>query len=196
MKNLENGSTSELMIELDQLRLSQDFSAEGGVIRKITTVPVSKPRKDWWCRVLNDPKYQLITRLIEDSHTNQVYLLGPTVQGPLADESYKAVLYTGITRLGDPFLWPVRLPEEEKINPRMQRHFRSVMDAIELAKSEWIRVKWNRALGAYDSLRTERKLPEPKWPEESLAQLINIAFRDFYITSLNHPVVEALLHGI
>ena len=77
----------------------------------------------------------------------------------------------------------------------MDRYFESVSEAITTAKSEWVRLKWNKPQGTYDTLRTDKKLPEPEWPEETFQEIVNIAFQNFMIRDLKHPVVERLVHG-
>jgi hypothetical protein len=57
----------------------------------------------------------------------------------------------------------------------------------------WIRMTANMAAGAYDINEAMTKIPEPNWPEETLKQLLKVAFRDRIITDVGHPVVQQLL---
>jgi len=44
------------------------------------------------------------------------------------------------------------------------------------------------SLGAYEVFQATGKLPEPVWPEQSLQELLRIAFQDNFITTLK-PVL-------
>jgi hypothetical protein len=47
-------------------------------------------------------------------------------------------------------------------------------------------------LGAYEAWMAADNLSEPEWPELNFWDLIKIAFKDYLITDLNHPVVKRL----
>jgi hypothetical protein len=48
------------------------------------------------------------------------------------------------------------------------------------------------SLGGYDVFQATGDLPEPKWPEQPLQELLRIAFKDRFITTLDHPVLQRL----
>ena len=48
------------------------------------------------------------------------------------------------------------------------------------------------SLGAYRIWEARGDLPEPEWPEQSLRDLLSIAFKGRYIDSLDHPVLKHL----
>jgi hypothetical protein len=56
----------------------------------------------------------------------------------------------------------------------------------------WVRAAANTSLGAYEIFEATADLPEPVWPEESFKKVIEVAFRDRYIRSLDHPVIRRL----
>jgi hypothetical protein len=60
------------------------------------------------------------------------------------------------------------------------------------AQTHWIRVIPNQEIGAYEALQAADNLSEPEWPELKFWDLIKIAFKDYLITDLNHPVVKRL----
>lgn len=182
-------------LSLDAIRLSQNFADDLAVKRKLTVVPITKPNSSWWVRLHSELTFQIETTCLEDRENNHLYLVMPEVRQQLSDEAKVFRLFTAINRQGNVFLWPIKIPNTDSPEGRMERYFQSVCSAVTLAKDEWIRVKWNKNLGAYDTLRTDRKLPDPEWPEESFQEIISIAFRNLVITSLDHPLVERLLHG-
>ena len=99
-------------------------------------------------------------------------------------------LFTSITRQGVIFLWPVRLPGPDgRDNPWS----RSALDAAERARERWIRVASNMSLGAYEVFQATADIPDPQWPEEGgLQGLLAIAFRDRFITTPDHPIIQRL----
>ena len=48
------------------------------------------------------------------------------------------------------------------------------------------------SLGAYDVFEATGELPEPEWPEKDFQSLIEIAFKDHFVRSLDHPVIRRL----
>ena len=70
--------------------------------------------------------------------------------------------------------------------------YRSALEAADLAQSKWLRVAANMSLGAYEVYEAVSKLPEPEWPSVTFTEILKIAFRERFITDLNHPVVRRL----
>ena len=50
----------------------------------------------------------------------------------------------------------------------------------------------NMSLGAYEIFEATGDLPEPTWPELSVAEILKIAFRDRIVDNGDHPVVQRL----
>jgi hypothetical protein len=61
-----------------------------------------------------------------------------------------------------------------------------------MAMGQWIRLKANMDLGAYEITLAESVMVEPVWPELSFQELVRIAYRDRMVTSLDHVVVKRL----
>ena len=96
---------------------------------------------------------------------------------------------TTINRQGVVFLWPLKLPDD---TGRSNRWHDSAMDAAERAAKSWIRLQADMSLGAYQLFEAQGDLPDPEWPEESFRDLLAIAFKDRYIDTLDHPVLQRL----
>jgi hypothetical protein len=56
----------------------------------------------------------------------------------------------------------------------------------------WERISANMNLGAYDIFEAAGNLSEPEWPDLSLQQIIQIAFKGRYIDRLDNPVILRL----
>ncbi|WP_206352087.1 hypothetical protein [Tautonia rosea] len=174
-----------------RLRLSQDFGASLGVRKVLTRVPVDKPNKSWWVRTHPDPAFRLPTGLLETGDDRERYLVDPNLWPELAAEPTfsPVMLVTSVSRNGVVFLWPIKLPGPDgKPNPWHQ----SALDAAERARSSWVRVYANMALGAYSVDESTAIRDEPDWPPESFRELLSIAFRDRFIREWDHPVLKQL----
>ena len=96
---------------------------------------------------------------------------------------------TVINRQGVVFLWPCRLPEE---TGRRNPWHESALEAAARAKTNWMRIAADMSLGAYRIWQASGELPEPEWPEQSLRDLLAIAFKGRYIDTHDHAVLKRL----
>jgi len=86
-------------------------------------------------------------------------------------------------------LWPLKIPAQDG---RQNAWHASALQAAGHAKRHWIRVSANMGQGQYDVYEATGNLPEPEWPELTTQQIFRIAFKDRYITSMDHPVLRRL----
>jgi hypothetical protein len=176
--------------DLSKLRLSQNYGDAVGVKKALLNVPVHKPGRQDFIRVHSDPAFRLETEVIEVKDENETYLVAPDLWSDLPTELSPKILFTAINRQGVLFIWPVRLPGTDgKSNPWND----SVRDAANMAMKQWIRLASNRSLGAYEIYAATGGLADPVWPEISFQKIIEIAFKNHYIDSVDHPVIKRLL---
>jgi hypothetical protein len=175
--------------DLARLRLSQSFADNIGVKKALLTVPVCKPHRQWFVRVHPDPNFHLEFAVLELKEDRDTYLVDPALLPELPSEVVPKILFTSITRQGVVFLWPVRLPSPDG---RRDEWGRSSLEAAEIATRRWIRVASNLSLGAYEVFEAAANLPEPEWPDVTFKQLVEIAFRDRLIRTLDHPAIKKL----
>lgn len=173
----------------ERLRLTQDFAAHLEVKKELVTVPVRRPTRQEFVRVHPDERYRLQTAVLELKDDRETYLIDPPLRSALAGEIVFKALFTAITRQGVLFLWPIRLPGDDgRIDP-----WNAVaLEAAQLATTRWVRLAANRSLGTYDVMTATAELSEPEWPHAPFRKLLEIAFRDRFITSLDHPVLRRL----
>jgi hypothetical protein len=175
-----------------KLRLSQDFEAMVGVKKALLTVPVRKPDRQWWIRIHPEESWRLQTAILELKEDRETYLVDPTLWAALADEVVAKMLFTAINRQGVIFLWPVKLPRPDG---RRDEWGRTELEAAELGMKGWVRVKADMSLGAYVVFETTANWPVPVWPADiEFSKLLEIAFRERFVQSLDHPVIRRL-HG-
>jgi hypothetical protein len=189
LKAVEISSIVDPFADLASLRLDQNFAETCGVKKLLRTVPVRKPNQQDFVRVHPDPSYRELLPAIELKEDRELYLVGPQMQAELVTESVPSTLFTAINRQGVLFLWPVRLPGPDG---KANEWWRSAREAAELAMTQWVRIKANMSLGAYEMFAAESVMQEPDWPDLAFNELLRLAFRDRVITSHDHPVVKRL----
>jgi hypothetical protein len=178
-------------INLDKFRLSQDIVEHGGGKKLLTVVPVRRPSKEAWFRAHPDLNFRVKVKVIELKDIREVYLVTPDLWLDLDGEStfVPKLLVPVITRQLALSIWPIRLPGPDG---RIDEWNTSALEAAKIAVSKWVRLSPNMSLGAYDVMVGPDPQPEVVWPEYSFDEIINIAFRDKYIDSLDHPVIRQL----
>jgi FMN phosphatase YigB (HAD superfamily) len=64
------------------------------------------------------------------------------------------------------------------------------------AETTWLRLHANREISAFEVMEATDVLPEPEWEEVlqglKFYDLIEIAFKKYLITNLDHPIVKRL----
>jgi|SoiMetStandDraft_5_1073268.scaffolds.fasta_scaffold01451_6 hypothetical protein len=196
VENLKLGENLKPVETLDpfspkNLRLSQAYLESTPAKKLLTTVPVRKPGQQDFLRVHHDPSFCESFAMIELRDDREEYIVHASLVPELWDEVVNKQLFLTINRQGTVFFWPIRLPTPEG---KDLEWWRSGRKAAALATKNWLRVKPNMNLGAYEIYLApdSAKLGEPEWPELAYWDLIKIAFKDYLITSLDHPVIQRL----
>jgi hypothetical protein len=184
-----DGPAQESSFDLDSLRLPQDFGSIIGVQRLLTTVPVRKPHRQEFVRVHADERWRMQTAVLEVKETRETYLVDRSLWSDLLGEPIPKMLFTTINRQGTVFLWPIRLPgEDSRLDPWSQ----SALEGAHLAMHGWVRVSANQSLGAYEIFRANGLLDDPPWPKTDFHMIVQIAFKNRFIKSLDHPELRRL----
>ncbi|NJL24307.1 MAG: hypothetical protein HC902_03450 [Calothrix sp. SM1_5_4] len=173
---------------LEELRLSQDFD-DGGGEKVITTISVRKPNPQEYVRVHPGSEFSLPTLLLEHKVTREHYLVASELRTALQQEVVPKTLQLAINRQGETLLWPIRLPQTDG---RLDRWNQSARVAPRKPRTVWIRLVSNLRLGYYEVFAAKGELEEPVWPELNLEQVVEIAFADRYIDTMDHPVIREL----
>jgi hypothetical protein len=175
------------------LRLAQNFGETLGVKKVLTTVPVGKPSKDRFFRTHPSPSWVFPTWILENQVAGETYLVSTEVASVLGNLARPVELYAAIDRQNNPFLIPIPLPGPNGVrNPWHE----SRAQAVERAKSVWLRISSNKDLGGYDIYEATAKLPDPVWPDNTMDELLEIAFRGRIIKNVDHAIVQERLGNI
>ena len=174
---------------IEELRLSQDFHAEVDTRKILTVVPVGKPNPQAFFQTHPDETFRMATAVVELKEEREIYLIDRGLWTELPEEIVFKTIFTGITKQGDLFLWPIRLPNQ---GGHLDGWSKSAMSAAEIGMTQWIRLKSNQALGAYDVIAASAEFPNPVWPDITFTQIMEIAFKDRFIRDYDHPVLKNL----
>jgi len=173
----------------DSLRLTQDFGSIAGVEKVLTTVRVGKPSKQIFFRVHPDEKYRLQTATLDLKEENEHFLVDKSLWSELGNELTPKCLFAAIDRSENIFIIPTKLTDQ---NGKFNSWNASMLQAMQIAMTSWVRLQSNMSLGAYEVTRSTGIIEEPKWPVISFSEILQIAFKDKFINNLDHPVVRRL----
>jgi hypothetical protein len=190
MDHIDNRGGAPNPFDPASLRLDQSFTDTVGVKKLLTTVPVRKPNKQDFVRVHPEPAFRLTpVAIIEIKEENETYLVTPEIARMLPGEFRNATLFTAITRQNVLHIWPVHLPDPDgRYNPWHQSAAEGAVQAME----RWIRLKSNKALGAYEISEALADLPEPEWPTISFQEILQVAFRGRIVDRADHDLIRRL----
>jgi hypothetical protein len=180
---------SDFFKNLDAIRLSPESQSLIAASEVLTHVPVRKPNRTDFFRVHPDPDMSFATAVYVDSEERETYLLSPNVPFEIMGEAKPVNLTLAVTRYGHPFLWAVPFPDQlGRSNPWTD----TAREAANLAVKSWVRMVSDMQLRAYRIFKAEGQLSDPIWPEKSLSELLELAFKDRVIDSPDHPLVRRL----
>ena len=175
------------------LRLTQNFGETLGVKKVLTTVPVGRPSKDRFFRTHTSPSWVFPAWILENKASGETYLVSAEVASALGDQVRAVELHAAIDRQNNPFLIPIPLPGPNGVRNRWHE---SLAQAVERAKVVWLRISANKDLGGYDIYEATAKLPDPVWPDITMDELLEIAFRGRIIQNVDHAIVQERLGNI
>ena len=176
--------------DLAALRLDPSATAGPSVKKLLTVVPCRKPNKAEFFRVRPGESWQLTTAVLEDESgtSRDTYLLSPTLRDEIS-LAKPVTLRVCVNRQNAPFLWPLKLPGPDG---RSNYWNDSALAAAQAAETDWVRMESDQAAGLYRTYVAVGSLSEPAWPEQSLQELLKLAFKGHYIDTLEHPVLQRL----
>lgn len=177
----------------DPARFRVNAMADIEVEKVLTTVPVRPPKRTEFFRVHPGRDYSEDMYLLQraDGMDKETYLVDPAVQHLVLQELRPVRLFTAINKHGKIFLWPVKLPSDD--HDRLRQMANSALLGAEQAKALWVKLVWDKHLGAWEMYRAKGDLGSPQWPtDKSFRDLLEIAFRDYFIGQPDHEVIREL----
>ncbi|MGB6688523.1 MAG: hypothetical protein WBE76_11830 [Terracidiphilus sp.] len=186
-ENVEVVPSTEFASTLKSLRLSQDFESLVDVKPVVTEVTIGKPNRQTFFRVHPEWKAGYPILELKLGTKSEFYVVAPKAATEIEDEVHPRLIVPAITRDGRLYVWPLRLGDGERLDNAAS----SALKAMRLAKEQWIKVKWNGHEFVTSAARKE--LSSPVWPEIGFDKMLDIAFKDRFISSPDHPVIKSLL---
>ena len=175
--------------DIASLRIPSNFGASLGVKKILNLVPVGKPINSQFFRTHPSVDMQFSAMILAPKGTQETYLVSQHVAEHLPELIKPVTIILIIDRQGNLRLVPVPYPGPDgQRNPWHQ----SLLEALTLAKTDWLRISANMQNGGYDVYQARATLPSPEWPEHAMDEIIKIAFRGRIINYLDHPVVQGL----
>ena len=166
----------------DNLRISGDVNTVGAE-KLLVRLAVRKPTKQEYFRVHPGPEFRLSSAILEIKEEREFYLVTPEVLPVLAEDVRHVELRLCLNRQGVPFMWPVPMPGPDGRSNSWH----------ESAEESWMRMIAVMAEGSYSLYRATGTIPDPKWPDKPLTELLRLAFKDGkLINSEDHPIVQQL----
>ena len=179
--------------EIKSLRLPTNYGATLGVKKLLTNVFVGKPNKNVFFRTHRSPDMACPVMILEIKQPTEYYVVTPDVANHCSELVRPTMLHAAIDRQNNVSLISVPLPGET--GTRNQWH-ESLAQAVEHAKNKWIRIAANMSIQGYEISEAQAELPEPEWPEKSIEDLIEIAFRGRILSSTDHPYFNTIMGRI
>lgn len=176
--------------DFDRLRLPQNFHELVNVKRVITSLPVRRPHAHEFFRIRTGAGWELDTFVLMDKIERETFLVSQDLWAALSAELTPVKLVLGVNRQNSIFFWPLKLtPPDGRVSTWAQ----SALLVAERAQRDWVRMQADMAAGGYLMQVALGPLPEPEWPpDQSFKDLLQIAFRSYYIDSMDHVVLQRL----
>jgi hypothetical protein len=160
-------------------------------VRKvILQVPVKKPNKQKFFKVLSGSEWETCVSVIEMKEDNEFYIVKASAIPYVQSETKLVRLHLAYYMDGTPFLIPVPLPDADG---KWNSWNRSLDAAVKAGTNKWVRAIADKASGGYILMEAIQNYPDPKLPEEmKMSNYIEIAFRGRIIGNPDHPLIMQL----
>lgn len=146
------------------------------------------PRPDEWFRVRPGVERGASTLALRDAGTGNLYLVTRDLWHGLRPSLMPVCLRACINIDGGLFLWGIPLPAAEG-GPELRTTPACVV--ADLAEKIWCRVVFDADSQQYVTSTKGRCVLDPLWPDVSFLDLVQAAFGDRVITSLDHPIITS-----
>ena len=153
-------------------------------VQQTVVVKFDRPDGQTWIRCHPDPDRQRKVYGFRDRTKSRKLLVVPkTLLRFLGHQVRLYRVLQGVTPDGESYLWPA--PMAGSLDGDVS-HF----NAQQFALRSWVRVEWDgKGFVVHTPLGD---LGEPKWPEQSFEELLEMALRHSVISSETHDVIKRL----
>jgi hypothetical protein len=174
---------------LMQSRLTENFIG-GAVGIKLPTKPsFGKLSKQRFSRVHPGDDYKFPIYVVEDKESGEDYIATPDMVPHLGKMAQPKILRLAVDNAGTPKLIAQPIVDQ---SARTTLWTTTMLEAIERAESEWVRIESNMESQQYFVIVAASDLGEPNWPNQSMDKLIEAVFLGRVISDENHPLIHQL----
>jgi hypothetical protein len=180
--------------DFDGLKLPQNFDQLLKTKRIITNIPLRKPYKHEWVMTHSEWEQPATALKLSGDRKEDLYLLHVDLATTLPADLITGMSFVPtVTKQGTLIMWPLRLP---RTDGRSDTWATSALNGAHVARTRWVQLHADMPASAYIYLTSEAQgAAEPAWPDLSWSAMRELAFRERFITSLDHPVLQDILYG-
>jgi hypothetical protein len=189
MTNNLNVAKTPITSLLEDLRVPDTYSTTVGGIKLPIKPTFGKLSRSRFSRTNSSEEYKALLFFFEDKNTGETYIVTPSMAPYLGSMVQAKILRLAVDNAAVPYLIaePVIDP-----NGRPSLWNSSMVEAIRRSLKEWVRINSNQNAGQYEIIIAQDNLGEPKWPEQTMDELIREVFGNKIISSLDHPLIRQL----
>ena len=161
---------------------------------EITAIPVRSPKSDEFFRCDPRSEYSIALNILTLKDEQEEYLIYDDVIESIGYETAvkRKSVFVCNTMNNSIFVSTIPLPDEQG---KLNQWHKSAYATMERAKKEWIRRQADRVNNQYTIQVAKAGIcPDPKWTGKSLEEVLEMAFEDFLIDSMDHAVLKRLGH--
>lgn len=150
--------------------------------------PIRRPSKGEWFRTRPDMQMPVYL-LTDDAGFDELVVDDDVAEEELLDEElcYEGVLHAACNLHGDIFLIATKLDESDGST--------SLREAVEASQNEWVRAQWSKSGRIYNWSVADEAVKDPVWGDRSWQEIFNAAVKGRFIDSVDHVIVQRMLHG-
>ncbi len=178
-------SPKKAAFSLETFRVPQGFELQSTETAQLV-IPVGKPIKEQFFRA--HPEWNFCARILE--HARRTYIVSSVLGEDLEGDAKLRHLVPCITRDGNLFLWSLGII---KASGQTDSWTLSAHRALQSSRTSWCRLVSDANAGAYRMIKPQVAWPDPVWPPLlTFDQMLEIAFEDSIVESVDHPVLRWL----
>ena len=175
---------------LDALRLPNNFNEPAVGIKQPLKPTFGKLSKHRFSRVHPSEEFKYRAALVIDNEkTDEAYLALPSLCPLLGSLAKPKILRLAVDNAGTPRLIAEPIPGADG---RINSWHESMIRAIQVAEDKWVRIESNPDASQYIVIVSRDHQGDPKWPEQTMDELVMECFRDRIIQSADHPLIRRL----
>jgi len=153
----------------------------------LSSIEVRRPHKQEWFRVHSSMSFP--AKILEVKKSGAVYLVHPSLAAKLTEEIASAIIFPCINRSGELFMWPVKTPGNDG---RADKYSSVNLEHARRATEGWLRRVWSQEANTHHAYTPGVPPPDPEWPESTIDEFVQAAFKGRFIGDLNHEVLRKL----